>query len=195
MGSILTAEVEIRGTRPLFWHAFGPEALPLEKQERTGVAGNDPEEWKKTYLATADGRLYLPPTYIFACVRDGARYTKKGRGSIQAAVAATLQIEDDLVLTDRMLPAGEPPRDPTAPVFLDVRGVKNPATKSRNVRYRLAASSGWLATFHLLWNKTVVSRGEMEAATGDAGLLCGLGDGRSIGMGRFEVVRFNVTER
>lgn len=195
MGSLLTAEVEIRGTRPLFWHAFGPEALPLEKQERTGVAGNDPEEWKKTYLATSDGRLYLPPTYIFACVRDGARYTKKGRGSIQATVSATLQVEDELIFTDRVMPDGEPPRDPTAPVFLDVRGVRNPATKSRNVRYRVAASSGWTATFHLLWNKTVVSRNELESATNDAGLLCGLGDGRSIGMGRFDVVRFDVADR
>ena len=195
MGSLLTAEVEIRGTRPLWWHAFGPEALPLEKQERTGVAGNDPEEWKKTVLATSDGRLYLPSTYLFATIRDGARYTKKGRGSIQAAVAATLQIEDELVFTNRVLPDGEPPRDPTAPVYLDIRGVRNPSTKARNVRYRVAASAGWSATFHLLWNRTVVSRGEMESSANDAGLLCGLGDGRSIGMGRFEVVRFDVDER
>lgn len=195
MGSLLTAEVEIRGTRPLWWHAFGPEALPLEKQERTGVAGNDPEEWKKTVLATGDGRLYIPSTYVFATIRDGARYTKKGRGSIQATVAATLQIEDELVFTDRVMPEGEPPRDPTAPVYLDIRGVRNPSTKARNVRYRIAASSGWTATFHLLWNKTIVSRGEMESSANDAGLLCGLGDGRSIGMGRFEVVQFNVADR
>lgn len=195
MGSLLTAEVEIRGTRPLWWHVFGPEALPLEKQERTGVAGNDPEEWKKTYLATGEGQLYMPATYVFATIRDGARYTKKGRGSIQVTVAATLQIEDEFVLFDRFMPEGEPTRDPTLPVYLDVRGVKNPATKSRNVRYRVAASSGWMATFHLLWDKTVVSRGEMESATNDAGLLCGLGDGRSIGMGRFDIVRFDVAER
>lgn len=195
MGSLLTAEVEIRGTRPLWWHAFGPDALPLEKQEKTGVAGHDPEEWRKTVLATGDGRLYLPPTYIFACIRDGAKYTKKGRGSIQATVAATLQVEDDIVYTDRVLPDGEPPCDPTQPVYLDVRGVRNPSTKARNVRYRVAASSGWTATFHLLWNKTIVSRGEMESAANDAGLLCGLGDGRSIGMGRFDVVRFDVADR
>lgn len=195
MGSLLTAEVKIRGTRPLLWHVFGPDALPLEKQEKTGVAGHDPEEWKKTYLATADGQLYFPPSYVFATIRDGSRYTRKGRGSIQPAVAATLQIEDEFILFDRYMPEGEPSRDPTEPVYLDVRGVKNPATKSRNVRYRVAASSGWSTTFRLLWNKTVVSRSEMEAATNDAGLLCGLGDGRSIGMGRFEVIRFDVQDR
>jgi len=39
MSNILQAKVRIKGTRPLFWHKFGPDALPLEKQERTGVAG------------------------------------------------------------------------------------------------------------------------------------------------------------
>ncbi len=195
MGSLLTAEVEIRGVRPLWWHAFGPDALPLEKQEKEGVPGNVPTEWKKTVLATPDGRLYVPGTYLFATLRDGAKYTKKGRGSIQATVAATLQIEDDIVFTDRLLPDGEPPRDPTQPVYLDVRGVRNPSTKARNVRYRVAASPGWTMTFRILWNKTIVSRGEMESAANDAGLLCGLGDGRSIGMGRFDIVRFDVSDR
>ena len=63
------AMVKIKGTRSLLWHHFGPDALPLEKQERTGVAGNDPEEWKKTYLVTKDKQLYLDPSYIFACIR------------------------------------------------------------------------------------------------------------------------------
>jgi len=40
----MIAEVSIEGLRPLLFHVFGPEALPLEKQERTDVTGNDPEE-------------------------------------------------------------------------------------------------------------------------------------------------------
>lgn len=44
MGNILNATVSIKGIRPLLWHAFGPDAIPLEKREKTGVAGNDPEE-------------------------------------------------------------------------------------------------------------------------------------------------------
>lgn len=194
MGNILIAEVVIRGTRPLLWHSFGPDAIPLTKQERTGVAGNDPEEWHKTVLVAEDRRLYVDPTYVFGCLRDGSRHTKKGRGSIQSMVTATLQVTDDRVYTDRCLPEGEPPTDSTQPVYLDVRSVKNPATKSRNVRYRIAASSGWLMTFHLLWDKTVVSRAEMEAVTLDAGRLAGIGDGRNIGFGRFALESFSVAD-
>jgi len=193
MGNILTAEVTIKGIRPLFWHAFGPDAIPLEKQERTGVAGNDPMEWHKTVLALPSGQLYLQSSYVFGTIRDGAKYTTRKRGTIQPFVSATLQITDDVVLVDRFM-VDPLPTDPTQPVYLDIRSVKNPATKGRNVRYRVAASSGWLTTFSIFWDKTIVSRGEMEAAITDAGRFCGIGDGRSIGFGRFTVEQFTVAE-
>lgn len=194
MGSTLQATITIKGTRPLFWHVFGPDAIPLEKQERTGVAGNDPEEWKKTVTYTKDRQLFVDPSYIFGTMRDGAKYTKSGRGSIQSAVVATLQIVDDRVLVDRYLPEGDPPTDAEEPVYLDIRSVKNPATKGRNVRYRIAASKGWQATFSVIWDKTIVSRAQMEAVIIDAGKLSGIGDGRSIGFGRFSVESFTVSE-
>ncbi|RYF33251.1 MAG: hypothetical protein EOO38_30315, partial [Cytophagaceae bacterium] len=52
MSNITSTIVHVIGTRPLLWHAFTDAAIPLEKQERTGVAGNDTEEWKKTVLIT-----------------------------------------------------------------------------------------------------------------------------------------------
>jgi hypothetical protein len=195
MGNMLTATVTIKGTRPLFWHQFGPDAIPLEKGERTGVAGNDPEEWRKTYIATPDGQLYVEGTYVFSCIRDGAKYTQKKRGSLQPLVAATLQVADDRVLTNRWLPAdGDPPMDRNAEVYLDVRSVRNPSTRARNVRYRVATAPGWLMTFTLIWDATVVSRGEMHTAVIDAGRLCGIGNGRAIGMGRFVIDAYEVVE-
>jgi hypothetical protein len=47
---------------------------------------------------------------------------------------------------------------------------------------------------HLQWDKTIVSRGEMEAVCRDAGKLVGLGDGRSIGFGRFQVLDFTAAD-
>lgn len=194
MGNIIRATVQVQGIRPLLWHHFGPDALPLEKQEKTGVAGNDPDEWRRTVLMTAERQLYLEPTYIFGCVRDAARYTRKGKGSLQVAVSATLQIDDERVLVDRFVPPEPLPRDPELPVFLDIRSVRNPTTKARNVRYRVGASPGWTTSFTLLWDKTIVSRGEMEAVLRDAGQLVGLADGRSVGFGRFSVQSFTIRE-
>jgi len=189
--NIVRARVTIRGTRPLLQHAFGPDSLPLEKGERAGVAGNDPTEWRKTCMVTGKGQLFIRPSYVFACIRDAAKHTKKGKGSIQAVVAATLQVEESVILIDRFLPKqGEPTRDPTEPVYLDVCGVRNPSTKARNVRYRLACAPGWGCVFTLVWDKTLVDRVTMRAVVNDASILVGLADGRSVGNGRFAVLKF-----
>lgn len=200
MGNIVNASLSVRGVRPLLWHKFGPESLPLEKQEKTGVAGNSPDEWRTTVTYTSDGQLYLEPSYLFGCMREGGRYTTRSRATLMKFVAATLIVANDRLLIDRWIPgwAGQLPEDmptdPDLPVYLDVRGVKNPATKARNVRYRVAASVGWTMSAHLIWDKTVVSRQEMEAIAIDAGRLVGLGDGRSIGFGRFEIEAFETEE-
>jgi hypothetical protein len=192
--NILTATVRIRGTRPLLWHRFGPDTIPADgKKERQGVAGNDPSEWRRCVLVTKEGQLYLEPSYIFGSIRDGARHTPRKRSTLQPYVSATLQVADDRVLVDRHLPPEPLPTDPDEPVYLDIRSVKNPATRARNIRYRVAASSGWIAQFSIVWDMTVVSRGEMEAVTRDAGMFAGIGDGRSIGFGRFEVASFEVS--
>lgn len=198
MGNIVKAEVKIVGTRPMLWHKFGPEALPLEAQEKNGVAGNDPTEWERTVLVDNDGQLYIEPTYVFSSCREAAKYTKKGRASLQGPMSATMQVLDNRIYIDRWLPdgngRGELTTDPDELVYLDVRGVRNPTTKARNVRYRIAASPGWRAEFSILWDKTIVSRAQMEAIVNDSGKLVGLGNGRAIGMGRFELESFTVSE-
>lgn len=207
MSNIQKAKIVVTGVRPLLQHRFTEAALPLEKVERTGVAGNDPEEWRKTAMITKNGQLYIDPTYIFSALRNGAKYTKKGKGSIQTDVAATLQVLDDEILIDRFYPGfpssestfdiskAEPPsRDKDADVYLDVSGVRNPSSKARNVRYRIATPKGWKTGFTILWDKTLVSTEQMKSVVKDTGILVGLADGRSIGYGRFEVIEFEVLD-
>ena len=204
MSNIVTAKVQIKGTRPLFQHKFGREALPLEKVELTGVAGHNPQEWRRTCMVAKDGQLYLPPTYIFATIREGAKYHKIKRKSAMSFVQATVQIADNRILIDRFYPGYpngqtfdienvEPPdEDEELPVYLDVRGVRNPSTRARNVRYRIAASPGWRTEFTIFWDRTIISRELMESIIIDAGRLVGLANGRAIGMGRFEVESFEI---
>lgn len=198
IGNVITARVSIQGTRALLWHHFGIDSIPLEKQERTGVSGNDPEEWRKTVLMDSNRQLYLLKSYLFRCIRDSAPYIKRGK-AFQTAVAATLQIVEDIILLpDRYVPQ-KPVQveerqifEDTPPTFVLVAGVKNPSTNRRNIRYRVATSPGWFCSFTMMWDKTVISRGEMEALCLTAGQLVGVGDGRSIGYGRFLVKEFEV---
>lgn len=193
--ALLKATITIQGERPLLFHSFSVDSIPLEKKEQTGVAGNDPEEWKRSVLKTADNQLFVHASYIFGCLRDGGKHIKSGRGNIQSKIAATLIVHGEIILLDRFVPPeNELPRENTAPVYLDIRSVKNPATKGKNVRYRIAASPGWKAVFTIEWENTVVSRNEMRSVLDSAGSLVGIGDGRSIGMGRFKVLSFDIDD-
>lgn len=194
MTNILQAAVSITGTRPLIWHAFTPEAIPIGKKERTGTAGNDPSEWRRTVLATPDGQLYLKHTYVFGCLRDGAKFTPYRRGTLQPLLVSTLLVLDRIIpLAGLVLPEAPPPDEEQA-VYLDIQSVRNPTTRARNVRYRVAAAPGWQATFRISWDKTVVSREQMQAICIDAGRLAGIGDGRAVGYGRFTVTAFEISD-
>jgi hypothetical protein len=203
--SIVAANIAIKGIKTLAIHHFGVNALPLEKQEKTGVAGNDPEEWKRTVLLTKQRELYLPPTYFFGSLKEGGRHVKKGRGSILYDMAATLQIKDDMV---KIHYEGEPvvlsespdvidaysvPFDELPVCYVERIGVKNPSTKARNIRYRVAVKPGWEMNFSILWDPTIVARTQMKQAIEAAGQLVGIADGRgSIGYGRYAVTAFEV---
>ncbi|MBT2729219.1 hypothetical protein J7E63_20190 [Bacillus sp. ISL-75] len=184
--ALMYAKVRIKGTKPLLFHSFTTETLSLERRERTGVAGNDPEEWKRTYTANENGQLYVNPSYVFGCMREASKYTKNGRGSIQPKLSATLQVLSSHIYFNRFMPE-KITKDENAPVYLDVRSVRNPSTKGRNVRYRVALSAGWETEFEIIWDNTLVASQQIEAILNDAGMLIGLADARSIGYGRFEV--------
>jgi hypothetical protein len=192
MTNMMIARLGIVGTRPLLFNSFGPDAIPLKKGERSGVAGNDPEEWRRRRCWNEDRQLCLPSAAVFACLRDGARFTRKGRGSLQPLIVATLQVSEEVITLDRFLPESDIPTDPAASVYIDVRGVRMKATGAWNVRYRVATSKGWRANFQITWDKTILSRGEMQAICIDAGKLVGIGDGRKLGFGRFDVDVFGV---
>lgn len=197
MGDTLHGKVTIQGTRPLLWHHFDPASFPDGKRKaRDGVAGNDPSEWKRTVTVTEDGQLYLKPSCVFACFRDGGKYTSKGRGSLQPHVAATLRVLTARVLIDRWLPPNIEKLINTEEelVYLDVRGVINPSNKARHIRYRVAVSPGWQADFDISWDQTLVTENQMRQIVYDAGRYCGIGSGRAVGFGRFTVVSFNIWE-
>lgn len=193
--TIYRATITIVGKKPILFNRFTVDSIPLEKREKTGVPGNDPQEWKRSVMKTEAGQLYLESSYIFGCLRDAGKHIKSGRKSLQPKIASTLIVLENIILLDRFLPCeNELTESIDAPVYLDVRSVKNPNTKGRNVRYRIAASAGWKASFQIEWENTIVSKGEMEAAISTAGSFVGLGDGRNIGFGRFVVESLKIDE-
>ncbi|KQL19085.1 hypothetical protein [Cytobacillus solani] len=185
------AEVEITGTRPILFNCFSPECIPLERKEKNGVAGNNPEEWKNTYKTTDEGFLYVDGSYIHRCLINAAKFTKRG---LQSTLAATLDtLTDKLVFENRKVPNQERiTTDASQEVYIDIRSVKMAKTSSRHIRYRLASSIGWKTSFSILWDSSLINKELLESVCHDAGLFVGIGDNRSNGFGRFEVNSFKA---
>ncbi|SFA99471.1 MULTISPECIES: hypothetical protein [unclassified Bacillus (in: firmicutes)] len=190
---ILTAEIRIRGVKPLLFNHFNIDSIPLEKREREGVPGNNPDEWKKTFLVTEEGQFYLEPRYVYSCIRAGGKHLPRGRGSFEPYVSACLEVMNSKILINRFIPPEDLiTRDNRNTVYIDVQPVSRRGAK--NIRYRLALTSGWETDFKISWEGSLINRQQMESICRDAGTFAGLGDGRKIGFGRFAVTSFDILE-
>lgn len=190
--SLAIAQVKIRGTRPILFNNFSIESIPLKRTSKGGVPGNNPDEWKNSYKTTDEGQLYLEPSYIFSCLRAGGKYIPKSRGTMESDIAATLQVDSEKLLLNRFVKCSESlTNDDSNDVYIDVRPVARRGVK--NIRYRLASAKGWETEFVISWDSSLISTELLHAICIDAGQFVGLGDGRKIGFGRFEVVTFEQT--
>jgi hypothetical protein len=194
------ADVEISGIRPIWFHAFRIEQISSLSKVKSGSAGNDPEEWKRTVLEK-NGQLYLPGSYWTSCLKEASKYTKIGRGSIQKIFISTTLVLDDFTLLDRFLPEGwekmsidEMEKDSSNLVYLDIRGVMNPNSKGRNIRYRIACCPGWKTKFSLSFDDTFISPAQMKQIIQNSGKMIGIGDGRVLGNGRFEILDCKISD-
>ena len=190
--------VKVIGNRPLFFHAFKIEQISSLTKHKSGSAGNDPEEWKNT-VHEKNNQLYLPGSYWGSCLKEAAKYTKAGRGTIQKSFISCCLILDEITLIDKFLPddwrnlsSEQMEKDSSKPVYLDIRGVMNPNSKGRNVRYRIACAPGWKTEFSLQFDDTVISPAQVKKVVADSGKMVGIGDARVLGYGRFDIEEYII---
>jgi hypothetical protein len=192
-----TLRFKITGTKPLLFHKFNVEIISNMKKVKSGSAGNDPEEWKLTFFEKG-GQLYLPAAYWFSTLCAGGMFTKVGRGTLKNKIPAAMNIVSDITLLNRHMPkdwqnltADKFTQSSGEPVYLDIRGVMNPNSKGRNVRYRVACSPGWETDLEIEFDDTVLSESQMIKVVQDSGQMVGIADGRTLGNGRFiaEIVK------
>jgi len=189
-----TAEVKIKGTKPLIWHAFNENVLSMDRKSISGKVGNNSEEWKDTVLVDNKKRLYVKDTYIFAALREGAKNIKIGRGTLKAKLISCLTVIDSKIyVINREMPKEKDlTKNSEDPVYLDICGVTNPNTKGKNIRYRIASSPGWEIIFVIRWDDRLISHDHMEQIVEAAGLYNGIGDGRNWGNGRFKIISYEL---
>jgi hypothetical protein len=186
-----TVKFTIKGISPLLFHKFNIEEVSNKSKTKSGTAGNNPEEWRTTAIAHGK-QLYIPGYYLFSCLSEGGSYVKEGRGSIKKKLMGCLLVNTERFYLNYELPkeiheldSSDIPRDSSQKIYLDIRAVKNPVTKGKNVRYRLALCPGWETSVMAQWDDTIISKDSIRQVIESAGKFVGLCDGRLLGYGRF----------
>jgi len=184
----INALIKVEGIKPLLFHTF-PISILSEKQSKGGE-----EDWKNTVLMDQNRQLYVNNTYVRNAIVDGGKEIKVGKGNLSKKIASTLEVQElKILIEDRFVPEEHQLlKLDTEPVYLDVRSVVNPATKGRNLRYRIAASPGWRCSFTISWDDYIASKENLKVCAENGGAFQGIGDGRKIGFGRFKVISFEI---
>lgn len=191
----VAAKIKIEGIKPILFHTFPIDTLDSGRG-RKGSTGKDEEEWKSTVLMNEKRELYILSSYIIGAIREGGKHIKVGKGSLSKKVGSSLECSDDRIFLDglKVPEEKELTKLTTDPVYLDIRSVVNPATKGRNLRYRIAAKPGWSFSTIMYWDDFAVSKEHMKVAVESAGIFDGIGDGRKIGFGRFKLISFEMLD-
>lgn len=190
----------IKGVKPFLYHKFNIESISSQNKIKEGTSGNNPSEWKNTFWHE-EKKLFVPGSYFLPAITAGGKFVKVGRGTISPKIPSAITILDEKVYFNRELPDkleyltnDSIPHDSSAPIYLDIRGVSNPNTKGKNVRYRLALSPGWELQPTFLWDDTIISKDQLNNALEALAKLVGFSDGRTLGYGRFDIIDFDVED-
>lgn len=139
-----TYRVKIRSIAPMLHH--GAQSLGLEPKSQKKKGGDaltgDKDEWKKTIYFNEQDGVFLPAINVEAALIEAAKQFKQGRSTM------TKYFKSGVFISENNLPLyvqGKTIKN-LSDVEVDVRTVKNPSTRGRNVRYR-AIFRQWSSDF------------------------------------------------
>jgi hypothetical protein len=190
-----TMKVKWTGIRPLIMHngllADPTNPVVVEQKKITAKKNKKTDadcfelarlEFLGGLYLGVDGRLIIPSDNIERTIQDGARKSRLGK-DVQAAVFCS----DSEIAIHHPLIDGKSPDQLWADKqgrFVLRKGVK--VTTSRVIRVRPMIPTGWVLSFDLEYDESIINPRNLEQAMIDAGALCGLGDWRPK-FGRFTV--------
>ncbi len=135
--------------------------------------------WEGGLYWDDDIGLHIPGINVHACIRDGARVTKKGKD-----VEAGLQITPELV--PLIVNAPKTVNKLYVPEFIDKRRV---VVKGAGIMRSRPRFESWMLSFNLTIITDIISEGEVPGYLEKAGQRKGLGDYRPL-FGRFTLKDF-----
>ncbi len=140
-------EVVLESISPLLMHGSQAIGLSDNSKKKGGEAiKGDSEEWKKTVYFSSDVGAFIPAVNVEAAMIEASKQFKVG-----GRATATKFVKSGVFITQDQLQllVNDKPIKELSDIKVDVRTVKNPATKMRNTRYR-AVFDKWNTSFFIV---------------------------------------------
>lgn len=194
------AEVEIVGLAPLLMHKYvmgesisDPKKKPIKDAEYWEKIS---QEWRQTAYWDDKIGLYIPSDAVEACMKNGGKSVKIGRGTATKSVEAGVNIHSEFLKIPVITPDGEEVKsldDIEDLEWILVKPVRvPPRTGARIERKRVQIPVGWKAKFKVIVNTDVITRNTFETVLRNAGMTAGLLNWRPK-YGRFDVENIKWT--
>lgn len=177
-------QATIEGTAPLLLNAFSDAAKDILDGGKTGGKRTSEQkmaEVEDKVLKNKDG-LFIPSYYIRAAMRDGSKMEnmKLGKKGLAPYLEALVFVEP------REIPLHKDTYD-----FVDARiGRRPPRTGGAVLIRRPGINTGWQLEIQVTIASDIVPEDSIREALQAAGLYCGLGDGRKMGFGKFQIIKW-----
>ena len=170
--------VEIEGITPLLMNRFiEDEEIPKKKGEQKETE----EDAKKRLYLNEKGEIIVPSEWLLRAMdRVSSEFKVEGmkRATYKSLLAGNIFIEPEAIKIE--------PQE----WIVDKRSVVIPATRGRIMKYRPKFNQGWKLKFKIKVFDDRIKKEVLYHILVEAGRRAGIGDGRTIGMGRFIVKSF-----
>lgn len=183
-------QLRLRGTSRLLMEA---NTQVIEKGP-VGKSGDykNPEEWRsKVYFDEELGSVYFPAHWIKRSAQEAAKKAKLGR---DLAMGVAVNPDGDFSVVVVPDEKGKLKSITSVDQFgangwIHVaNGRRPPRTGNYRTIYRPCIPKGWEAEFDVVVFNPIFTKQKLLDIFQLAGMFCGLGGGRDLGFGRFEVV-------
>jgi hypothetical protein len=188
MGECWMARITVEGTRDLLMHRYSHESVEAKKKEKKNSEAKKTDDVDSYVyrVSNKDHRIGMPGTWLHGALIKAGRSQQDPRSPRK--MACDLMAEGIIINT--LVAPFEP--DVTEADYLDTqRVVVNRG--SAVPRTRPAMNPGWRATLELaVLLPEYITRSFLQEMLAYAGRICGVGDYRKGGYGRFAIVSFDV---
>lgn len=182
-------EIKIRSISPLLFNTRQRDLdLEIKKLKKDQLEEWEQNNWRRKAELNSNGDVVLPARWFRAAFIEGCKFTKIVPHFATSKRQTYTKYASSMLFNEGTFRC-KPSKLKDYGAFVGAQGA-NSSTKVWRIRPMI---DEWETTFEIIDTGNRMLLDELKQIIGDTGMVLGVGDGRSLGFGRFEVV--SITEK